>query len=167
MNLKFKPSVVVSDSAKSVNKMSLVLYLIVGAIALVYYFIKKQYSYWSDRGFVSPPTNFPFGTMKGVGREVNTAEGLDRFFQMYKGKSPAIGMFLFMKPSLLITDPELLKNIMVRDFASFHDRGMYYNKEDDPLSAKYCCSHYILSIIHSLFISVYYRCPAKNGENEE
>lgn len=32
-------------------------------------------------------------------------------------------------------DPELIQNLLVREFSSFHDRGIYYNKKDDPLSA--------------------------------
>ena len=116
--------------------MSVVLYFVIGVIALGYYLVKKQYSYWTDRGFLSAPSNFPFGSMKDVGTKITTAEGMDIFYKQYKGKVPAFGTFLFLKPCLMVTDPELLKNILVRDFSSFHDRGMYFNKKDDPTSAK-------------------------------
>lgn len=35
----------------------------------------------------------------------------------------------------MILDIELIKDIFIREFSSFHDRGFFYNKEDDPLSA--------------------------------
>lgn len=48
-----------------------------------------------------------------------------------KGK-PFFGMFLFHKPGLVITDPELIKRITVKDFNSFSNR---YTASDvhDPL----------------------------------
>lgn len=45
---------------------------------------------------------------------------------------PFFGMFLFHKPSLMVNDPELIKKILVKDFASFANR---YSGSDvhDPL----------------------------------
>lgn len=36
----------------------------------------------------------------------------------------------------MVTDIELLKNIYIRNFASFHDRGLYLNKERWPVILK-------------------------------
>lgn len=58
------------------------------------------------------------------------------YYRKYKSKAPVVGLYFFFQPMLLLLDPELFKNILVRDFASFHDRGFYYNKEDEPTSAK-------------------------------
>lgn len=116
--------------------MGVILYLLIGVIALVYYLVKKRYSYWTDREFLSPSSSFPFGSLKGVGSKTTLAEKLDTIYKNYKGKTPAVGMYFFLHPTIIPIDPELCKNIFVRDFASFHDRGFYYNKEDDPVSAK-------------------------------
>jgi hypothetical protein len=44
---------------------------------------------------------------------------------------------------LMINDPELIKHVLVSDFKHFHDRGFYYDEENDPLSGKMfvlvCC----------------------------
>lgn len=42
---------------------------------------------------------------------------------------------MFFKPILLAIDPELVKNVMARDFDHFVDRGVFSNEESDPLSA--------------------------------
>lgn len=112
------------------------LYLLVAVIGFGYLWIKKQFNYWTDRGFVSPPSTIPFGSLKGVGTKITNAEGMDKIYKEYKGKASVVGTYFFLKPTILTIDPEVYKNIMVRDFSSFHDRGFYYNKEDDPTSAK-------------------------------
>ena len=114
----------------------LVVYLFLAIVALVYLWIKKRYNYWNERGFLCPPSDIPFGSIKGDGITLTAFQVIDNVYKKYKGKAPAVGMFLFFQPTILPIDPELIKNILVRDFSSFHDRGFYYNKEDDPLSAK-------------------------------
>lgn len=39
-----------------------------------------------------------------------------------------------MKPVLFVTDLDLLRNIFITDFHSFHDREAYHNVKDDPLT---------------------------------
>lgn len=114
----------------------MLLYLLAGLLALCYYWVKKRYSFWTDRGFISPPSSFPFGSLKGVGRKHNAAEGIDIVYKQFKGKTTAVGAFIFFKPTIIPIDPELFKNILVRDFTSFHDRGFFHNKVDQPISAK-------------------------------
>lgn len=116
--------------------MSTVLYLTFGIVALIYLWVKRRYSFWSSRGYLEPPTIFPFGSLKGVATKWTSSEGMDIIYKQYKGKAPVVGIYFFLQPTLLVLDPELFKSILVRDFSSFHDRGFYYNKEDDPTSAK-------------------------------
>ena len=116
--------------------MSIILYLLVGVVVLAYYLVKKRYRYWDNHGFASPPSTFPLGSLKGVGTKITECEGIDVIYKMYKGKHQVVGTYFLLQPHILPIDPELYKNILVRDFATFHDRGFYYNKENDPLSAK-------------------------------
>lgn len=37
-------------------------------------------------------------------------------------RTPVLGMHIFMKPALLICDRELIKRVLVKDFAAFHNR---------------------------------------------
>lgn len=117
--------------------MGFVLYLLAGLLVLAYLWVKKCFSFWSDRGFASPKPSFPFGSLKGVGTKITQAEAMDVIYKKYKGKVPAVGIYSFLSPTVLVIDPELLKNILVREFSSFTNRGFYFNKEDDPISAKY------------------------------
>ena len=53
----------------------------------------------------------------------------------YKGKAPFVGVFQMHKPNLFVMDPELLKNIMIRNFKHFQNNGFakLVNKEADPI----------------------------------
>ena len=116
--------------------MSVVLYLIFAILTLSVLWVKRRFNFWKERGFFSPPSHFPFGSLKGVGTEFTSAEAMNSIYKEFKGKTPVVGIYFFLQPSVLVIDPELFKNILVRDFTSFHDRGFYTNKEDDPTSAK-------------------------------
>lgn len=89
------------------------------------------------RGLLTAPksSSFPFGSMKGV--RTGTFEDNDKIYKEFRGKTPAAGTFTFIKPTLMVLDLELVKNILIRDFSTFQDRGFFYNKEDDPISVKY------------------------------
>jgi hypothetical protein len=47
-----------------------------------------------------------------------------------------VGIFSFDKPSLLIRDPELVKNVLVKDFQTFMDRTFSVDDTSDPLLGK-------------------------------
>ena len=116
--------------------MSFILYLLTGVLVLGYVFIRKIYKFWTDRGFLSVEASFPFGNLRGVGTKFTSVEATDVLYKKYKGKAQALGIYFFTTPVILPLDPELYKNILVRDFSSFHDRSFHMNKEDQPVSAK-------------------------------
>ena len=103
--------------------------------ASIYYLISRRYKFWSELGYEPIPTDFFFGNLKGVGSKLSSFQRFDELYKTYKGKLQAVGMYFFVSPTLMVLDLKLLKNIFIRDFASFQDRGFYYNKKDDPLSA--------------------------------
>lgn len=43
-------------------------------------------------------------------------------------------MYMLFKPTLVIADPDLIRSVLTKEFNSFHDRGVYWNKKVDPLS---------------------------------
>jgi len=59
-------------------------------------------------------------------------EQLQRIYNEQSDK-PYVGIFSFDKPSLLIRDLELVKNILVKDFHNFMDRTFSFEVKFDPL----------------------------------
>jgi cytochrome P450 family 6 len=113
----------------------MLLYLSLLLVILLYLWVKKCYNYWTKYNVPTPPVTFPFGHLSGFGYKIHSSEGFDRFYKEYKNKYPAIGMYFYFGPTMLLLDTEVIKDVLVKDFSSFHDRGFYYNKESDPLSA--------------------------------
>jgi len=97
------------------------------AFSSAYFWLKQRAKYWTSRGFPSAEFTFPFGSLKGIGTDKALTEGLDEFYKKFKG-NPAVGLFYFVKPTLLPIDPELIKCILVHNFDCFQDRALYYNK---------------------------------------
>jgi cytochrome P450 family 6 len=114
---------------------SLLFFLIVlFAIAIIR--IKKKYNYWKDRGFLQTETEFPFGSYKGMGTKKTVFQVKDDIYKKYKGKASFVGIYTLLTPNLMLTDPEMIKNIYVKDFKYFNYRGLYYNEEDEPIGKK-------------------------------
>ena len=114
-----------------------VLYFVLPLCALAYWWIQRRFSFWKDCNVPYPePTWINLaGNMRGVGTTVSFDERLNEIYLTYKSQTPAVGIYISLGPTLLITDPELAKTILVKEFSKFHDHGMYYNERDDPLSA--------------------------------
>ncbi|KAL5284126.1 hypothetical protein ACFFRR_006416 [Megaselia abdita] len=112
----------------------ILFYLAIALVSVVYFFIKKRLSYWSDRGIPHDEPSFLTGSMKGVGSTRHFSDAYKKIYSRFKGKEQIVGFFNFMSPALMPLDLEIVKQILIKDFGSFSDRGLYVNERDDPLS---------------------------------
>lgn len=98
---------------------------------------KWKFSYWSRKNVPFIPPSIPFGSV-GNPFSRNTSFGVlvKNFYQEFKASGHKHGGFYsFISPVYIPVDPDLLKNILQKDFSYFVDRGTYYNEEADPLTA--------------------------------
>lgn len=102
---------------------------------LVAYWSHRKFSYWENRGFEFIKPEFLFGILKGVGYEIHFSQVTKSYFSDYKDKAKVVGAYFFTGPAVYVTDLDTIKNVLVKDFSSFHDRGFFVNKKGDPLSA--------------------------------
>lgn len=100
----------------------------------LYLFIQWRYSYWSRRGVPFTKPSFPFGNFQGIGTKIHIGTVFANYYNKFKGQFPYCGLYMFINPLVIITDLDLLKNIFIKDFNYFADRGIYHNEKDDPLS---------------------------------
>jgi cytochrome P450 family 6 len=113
------------------------LFILVCSVAtLLYLFIKQKFNYWANQNVAYIKPKFPFGNLQGFQRKLHSSELLKNFYdQMKPTKQKFGGIYFFIKPVVVPLDLDFVKTVLVKDFQFFHDRGLYYNEIDDPLTA--------------------------------
>ncbi|XP_017888037.1 probable cytochrome P450 6a14 [Ceratina calcarata] len=117
--------------------MAIYLELICGLVALVlgfYYYFISTFEFWKIRGVPGPKPVPVFGNIKETMLlRLSMADYLKRIYKEYENE-PVIGIFTRRTPILILKDMELIKDVLIRDFSKFADRGIPVNEKADPLS---------------------------------
>lgn len=99
--------------------------------------IRYKLNYWKRCGIESLPTDLIFGNFKNA-MLFRSPPGW-HIGQLYKAASPDapfLGFYIFHKPCLLLRDPDLIKQIMIRDFDNFSNRYFSYTIQRDSIGMK-------------------------------
>lgn len=111
----------------------IVIAIIVCVLSYVAYKFYQLQTYWKSRGVPYVQPKFLVGNMSETASKPFFMHYRDVYDKL-KGKAPFVGFYFFLRPLAFITDLDLVKNILIKDFNNFVDRGMYTNEKDDPLS---------------------------------
>lgn len=103
-------------------------------ISTVYIYFKRVFNYWKSRGIPHEPPTFPLGNISGFGKKYHSSGLTKRIYDQFKGQAKFCGVYVLTGRAALILDLELLKHILVKDFANFSDKGLYSNEQVDPLT---------------------------------
>lgn len=117
----------------SLNAITLWIILI-SVLTIGYFYITRQYSYWEKKGVPFKRPHFLLGSFADmIMNRLSMSEMMVELYKDLKGERFG-GIWQIFTPSLLIIDPELIRDIMVKDFDIWPDRGVNVNFERDPLS---------------------------------
>lgn len=104
-------------------------------IAILFALAKHRLNHWNRLGFPQGKPSFPFGDFGPVIRQQqSTADFYRTLYNRTKQQHTFIGMYIFLRPVLVINDPQLARDIMTRDFQHFPDHGIFVDEKRDPLS---------------------------------
>lgn len=108
---------------------------VLGILSLVYLFLLKKTQYWEKRNvpFVKP--ELFYGNARGVSKKFHSSKFTQNMYIKLKPLGPIGGVYMYTRTTALVTDLDLMKSILVKDFNVFTNRGSYFNEKDDPLSA--------------------------------
>jgi cytochrome P450 family 6 len=102
-------------------------------LAAIYIYIKSSYSYWTKLGIPIYNPVVPFGNFSETfAKNIGLQALLLQFYKAFEGHKLG-GLYGLTSKFLLVRDPDLIRDILVKDFDHFHDRGVNMNENDDPL----------------------------------
>ncbi|KAM7343833.1 putative cytochrome P450 6a14 [Cochliomyia hominivorax] len=113
---------------------SLLNTLLISVFTLMLVWLYNNYTYWKRHG-VGYETPLPLiGNFKGIGTSLHFRDITQRLYKKFKGKASFCGYYMFLTKTALIIDLDLIKHVLIKEFSSFHDRAIFNNVEDDPLT---------------------------------
>lgn len=103
------------------------------AVIAIYFYFHASYSYWKKRNVPTLKTLPPFGNFaRSFLTFSNPRLQVIELYKRLDGKRYG-GLYSLDRPLLLLRDPELIKVLLVKDFAHFHSRGIEINEKAEPL----------------------------------
>lgn len=108
--------------------------LLVGLIGVAFYFVQRSYGIWARKELYYVKPHFPYGNFKETILQRSSFGDLIGDLYNSHPEQPVVGIWAAFKPTLLIRDPEIVRQVLIKDFNTFHNRSLYCDAERDPLS---------------------------------
>ncbi|KAL7036965.1 hypothetical protein ACKWTF_009018 [Chironomus riparius] len=119
--------------------MFLIILIVLAIVALVYVYLTWNFDYWTKRGIPAPKAKVLFGDLpNGLTRKKHLIYDFQVIYDDFKGKTPFVGIIQTRDPRLLILEPEVVKDVLIRKFNSFRNTEFpdMIDTEQDPLFAQ-------------------------------
>ncbi|XP_055588835.1 uncharacterized protein LOC129741152 [Uranotaenia lowii] len=111
------------------------IYLLLAVLLAAFWWVRNCYNYWNHRNVPHAAPSFPFGNL-GELKQKPLFLLLTEYYNRFKGPGiKFVGLYFFLRPVVVMADLDWAKNVLVRDFQHFHDRGVYNNEKAEPLEA--------------------------------
>lgn len=96
--------------------------IFIAVCVFIYLNLREKHKYFENRGVVGPKPEFFFGNLRDVFfKKRHISSCIDDIYKTYKDKEQLVGFFNVTTPYLLIIDPELVKQIVIKDFKHFRN----------------------------------------------
>lgn len=102
--------------------------------ATFYFYVKFAFSYWKRRGVPYIEPSIPFGNF---GPALRGSRSLGQnMLDLYNASiAPIVGAYLAFRPVIILRDPKIIQDVLIKDFQYFRDRGFHLDSDVDPLIA--------------------------------
>uniref|UniRef100_A0A182JTS3 Cytochrome P450 n=1 Tax=Anopheles christyi TaxID=43041 RepID=A0A182JTS3_9DIPT len=114
------------------------LFLLLSLLCLLVLWVRQRYNYWTLRNVPTLPSVFPLGNFEALRRK-SLADVSIELYRQIDQRERFCGLSIMLQPTMMITDLELIKCVMIKDFAHFTDHGVYHNERVDALSCHLFC----------------------------
>ncbi|XP_059153010.1 cytochrome P450 3A29-like [Physella acuta] len=98
------------------------LFILLVLLCLLYTYGKQPYGLWKRLGVNGPEPTVLFGNIQ----DLYGPEGSRTAYSKWQSEFGRVyGIYFFRHPALVITEPELMKQVLVKDFNDYRDRMAY------------------------------------------
>jgi len=102
-------------------------------LVTIYIYIKSSYSYWTKLGIPISNPIVPFGDFfEQVIKNSSFQTEVTKLYKTFEGHK-YVGLYGLGKRILLVREIDLIRDILVKDFSHFHDRGLNISEKGNPL----------------------------------
>ncbi|CAH0549076.1 unnamed protein product [Brassicogethes aeneus] len=111
--------------------------LLVTLVILVWFYFKQSYSYWKNKKIPYMEPVFPYGNLDSLlPRGISIGLQSKKYFEEFKKRNLKYGgVYAVAAPMLVVNDLDIIKDILIKDFSHFSDRGIYNNPSSDKMSS--------------------------------
>lgn len=110
-----------------------IIAVLITFIGIIYVYVKYAFSYWQRKGIPYIEPKFPFGNLTDSLTQRSSLP--DEFRKYYESTNePVIGLYSIFRPTLLVRDPEIIRDILIRSFPHFNKNGFHGNEDVDPMA---------------------------------
>lgn len=103
-------------------------------VIILILYIKYNRTYWERRGVPTVPGHWLFGNIKKIfDLEKPPAYVIGDICQKSSENDSILGIYIFFKPFLLIKDPAIIKQILIKDFNYFSNRSFTIRSFQDEI----------------------------------
>lgn len=113
-----------------------VLLFLIGLVFVSYVYVRKRFNFWEENGVPYERPRFLLGNLQLGSPELHIDLQIAELYK--KGKhsdAPFYGLYFLLRPVIVVTDLDFARTVLIKDFNTFPNRGVYYNERDDPMSA--------------------------------
>ena len=108
--------------------------LLVTLATAAYVYLRRKFTYWQRRKVPGPAPTMLFGNFSDtILSRKNLAEVTGEIYEKYKHEQ-YVGSYFMATPLLHLHDPEIIRQVFIKEFQDFNGRGMHCDPENDPLS---------------------------------
>lgn len=111
-----------------------ILCIFAAIFLFVYYYLTTKSDFWEIRGVKESKTSFFENLTNLVTNRIFIGDRIKKMYNEFQDE-PMIGFFGGRTPFLILKDPDLIKDVLIKDFNQFADRGIRLHEKVDPLSA--------------------------------
>lgn len=103
-----------------------IILILISLLTTICAYFKYSFQYWKSKGVPHDEPSFPYvyGNINGLGKTMHQRKFTQKLYSKYKPSGAKLcGAYFFNMPVAILFDLELVKNVLIRDFTNFDDRG--------------------------------------------